>query len=443
MKNSYLLIFGLLALGPRKAPGQAVASLSLEEVLERAINQRREIALQGLRINQAQADIGILAARRAPVLRSNADFRYNPVLQTSIIPGSAFQTGSSPGEDREIRFGTRANFLLGLEGTYRLSDPAYRSDMELALLEKGRATSVLDQEKLNIRFQVARAFFEAQLQREVLNLAEETLVQARNLLEVAGIQATNGTLLADDLLRFRRDEAVATQQRDIAEKQYHQLCEELAYQVGDPVGGEIEPRGEWTDAPKLPTVPSSADFNMRPDIAQAGLAMQVATLNQRKVEESYKPVLEAYTQVNLQHLSNDFAVWNRWFPFVFGGLRLQVNLFDGGLKQKNRERFSLEYRWQSENQEKLRAEGLHEWKLARHDLDQALRNRKIQEENIALASAILQSDERRFREGILLPTTLRESGLSVREAKQAAIGFLAEAFQARLRLMRAIGRIDP
>ena len=423
---------------------QDIKSLALNEALELAVTNRKELALQKLKIDQSQADIQILGARRLPTLKASGDVRYNPVLQTSIIPGAVFQTGSTPGEDREVQFGTRFNALVGIEGAYRLVDPAYKTDLDLADQNKKLAESNWGKEKMEIQFQVAKSFFESLLQKEAVKIADEQFKKAEVWFQIAEIQANNGTMLPNDFLKFKRDLAVAKGNKEIAERQYHQLCRELAYYTGLSVGSEIEPLGDWKYAlsDKTDLLPVE-DIRNRPELVQTNIAMKIASLSQMKQEQLYKPTFDFYTNVNAQHLSNDFAVWNRWFPFVFGGIRMQMNLLDGGLKKKNIEKYSLEYKWQATQLEKLQADFAYQWTSAQNDYVLANKNISIQEENISLAAQILQNDELKFKEGVTLITSLRESQLSLKEANQLKLSYLADACQARLRMMRAAGKIIP
>lgn len=424
---------------------QDIKSLNLKEALDAAISNRKELSLQKLKIDQSQADINILSARRLPTLKASGDVRYNPVLQTSIIPGAAFQTGSTPGEDREVQFGTRFNALVGLEGSYRLVDPAYKTDLDLSDQNKRLAESNWEKEKIEIQFQVAKSFFESLLQKEAVQITEEEFKKAEVWLQIAEIQANNGTILPNDFLKFKRDLAVAKGNKEIAERQYHQLCRELAYYAGLAVGSEVEPLGDWKSALSNMNVDllPVEDIKNRPELVQTGIAMNIASLGQMKQEQLYKPTFDFYTNVNVQHLSNDFAVWNRWFPFVFGGIRMQMNLLDGGLKKKNIEKYSLEYKWQATQLEKLQADFAYQWTSAQNDYVLANTNISIQEENISLAAQILQNDELKFKEGVTLITSLRESQLSLKEANQLKLSYLADACQARLRMMRAAGKIIP
>lgn len=423
---------------------QDIKSLALNEALDLAVTNRKELALQKLKIDQSQADIQILGARRLPTLKASGDVRYNPVLQTSIIPGAAFQTGSTPGEDREVQFGTRFNALVGIEGGYRLVDPAYKTDLDLADQNKKLAESNWEKEKIEIQFQVTKSFFESLLQKEAVKITDEQFKKAEVWFQIAEIQANNGTMLPNDFLKFKRDLAVAKGNKEIAERQYHQLCRELAYYTGLSFGSEIEPLGDWKYAlsDKTDLLPVE-DIRNRPELVQTNIAMKIASLSQLKQEQLYKPTFDFYTNVNAQHLSNDFAVWNRWFPFVFGGIRMQINLLDGGLKKKNIEKYSLEYKWQATQLEKLQADFAYQWTSAQNDYVLANKNISIQEENISLAAQILQNDELKFKEGVTLITSLRESQLSLKEANQLKLSYLADACQARLRMMRAAGKIIP
>jgi outer membrane protein TolC len=93
--------------------------------------------------------------------------------------------------------------------------------------------------------------------------------------------------------------------------------------------------------------------------------------------------------------------------------------------------------------EKLQADYSYEWFTAQNDYILALKNIAIQDENIALSNQILQNDELKFKEGVTLITSLRESQLSLKEANQLKLSYLADACQARLRMMRAAGKIIP
>ena len=443
MNHSIYLLFFLLFCSSIHA--QDVKSLSLSEALDLALKNRKELSIQQIKIDQAQADINILNARRSPQVKASGDVRYNPVLQTSIIPGAAFQTGSTPGEDREIQFGTRFNALVGVEGSYRLVDPTFKTDVDLAIQNKELSVSNGEKEKIEIQFQVTKSFFEALLQKEAVQISTEQLKKAEFWMEIAQVQSVNGAILPNDLLKFKRDLAVAKSTLEISERQYHQRCKEIAYFTGLPAGSEVAPLGDLKNqgsSNSSDALPLD-DIMKRPELLQTGMAMKIASLNQLKQEQVNKPAFDFYTNVNAQHLSNDFAVWNRWFPFVFGGVRMQWNLMDGGLKKKNQEKYALEYKWQSVHLEKLQADFSYEWLTAQNDYLLAVKNIAIQDENIALSNQILQNDELKFKEGVTLITSLRESQLSLKEANQLKLSYLADACQARLRMMRAAGKIIP
>jgi outer membrane protein TolC len=443
MNHSIYLLFFLLFCSSIHA--QDVKSLSLSEALDLALKNRKELSIQQIKIDQAQADINILNARRSPQVKASGDVRYNPVLQTSIIPGAAFQTGSTLGEDREIQFGTRFNALVGVEGSYRLVDPTFKTDVDLAIQNKELSVSNGEKEKIEIQFQVTKSFFEALLQKEAVQISTEQLKKAEYWMEIAQVQSANGAILPNDLLKFKRDLAVAKSTLEISERQYHQRCKEIAYFTGLPAGSEVAPLGDLKNQglSNSPDALPLDDIMKRPELLQTGMAMKIASLNQLKQEQVNKPAVDFYTNVNVQHLSNDFAVWNRWFPFVFGGVRMQWNLMDGGLKKKNQEKYTLEYKWQSVHLEKLQADFSYEWLTAQNDYLLALKNIAIQDENIALSNQILQNDELKFKEGVTLITSLRESQLSLKEANQLKLSYLADACQARLRMMRAAGKIIP
>ncbi|MDP4853492.1 MAG: hypothetical protein NWR22_09940, partial [Saprospiraceae bacterium] len=69
----YLLLFLLFS---SSIQAQDVKTLSLTEALDLAIKNRKELSIQQLKVDQAQADINILNTRRSFQIKASGDVRY-------------------------------------------------------------------------------------------------------------------------------------------------------------------------------------------------------------------------------------------------------------------------------------------------------------------------------------------------------------------------------
>ncbi|MCB9081718.1 MAG: TolC family protein [Lewinellaceae bacterium] len=441
MKRVLLIVMGCCTL----LTGAAQETrYTLNQAWEKALEQRVEIANQRLGVEIAAKDEEILATRRKPVISGSGDLRYNPVLQTSIIPGAAFENNGQPGMDREVRFGTRFSFLLNVEGSLSLIDPVYQTDRQLRQLSRQVAELGVNQTTEDIKLSVAQAYYEALLHQEAWQLAREDWQRAQDIMEVAEVRAANGTLLPSELDRFRLDVNKAQLAMESEEANYQLAAQRLAYEIGMEPGQRIFPSETLEKvAASLGEVslPTGEDLNGRAEILQEGLRQQISVLGQEREAKLYRPTLDLYAALNAQHLSNDLAVWQKWYPFAFVGLRANLPIYDGKLKERNQERLGLEALTHVRKQEELQRNYDFNLREVLTTLQQAQRDILLGRENVRLAQQLLDRDQVAYQNGTLGYTEWRNSQFALRDAQQQQLQHYYDFLEARIRYLRIGGQL--
>ncbi len=419
----------------------AQPSLTLEQVLELAVQRNYVLKNQVLSVSIADKELEKLRAGRQPVVAGNGDLRYNPILQTVIIPGEAFgQPGDAP---EKVRFGTRFNLLLGVDASWKGVDPTYRTTEAAKMIEGKIEALQLDQNTLDVRLEAAEAYYEVAFQKAQLQMAEARRTRAAELDKIIRTRIDAGTALPVDLQKSTLEvqQAEALWQQSLNQLQRARLL--LGHLTGMDVNQLILPDNV------LVSDTASMDFlrgagggiERRTELAEAQLHLEWNQLQVTLEDKRYLPPLEVYANMSAQHLSDELSVWNRWFPFAFVGIRTNIPLYDGQLKARQKE--VLLYREQiARNEVSALKESLDfEWRTAELERTHALIGMRDAGRSLVLAEEVLKVEQVRLSEGTLLMADFREVEFALREAENACLSAIRQYAVAQLRLARASGQM--
>ncbi len=435
MKNLFciiFLLFGILLVKAQKP-------LTLEAAMELAVQHNYDLKNQALSISMVEKDLEKLRAQRMPSVSGNGDVRYNPILQTSILPGDAF--GQPGGEPQKIKFGTNFNLLFGIEANYKLYDPAYQTNVEINRTQNSLQTVTLRKNTLDVKLNAATAYYDVLLQQTQLHLANDRLQRAQDLLEIIQTQTTAGTTLPVDLqkseLEMQNTQALLEQAQNNLQRSRLNLARLLGIDAQDIVlpANALQISIDTLEAP----VVNTASVESRYEIQEVQKQLQINQLQIQLQDKLYVPSLELFGNLSAQHLSDDLAVWNRWFPFAYVGARIAVTIFDGNQKVRNQEGYQLQMQINQNNLTRLREDLSYELHSTAIDLKNAISQLRNASRNIAEARSILQVDQTRYQEGALLFADFRNTEFSLREAESNFLSASQNYYVSRLRWMRASG----
>ncbi|MBK7475412.1 MAG: TolC family protein [Haliscomenobacter sp.] len=433
----YLIPIILIAGFSISASAQDTLLLTLEDALTRGLQHNYDLRNQRVNIDLAKKEFDKLGARRAPVVIASGDLRTNLVLPTTIIPGAAFASQGQDAEDREIRFGTIFNLSGTVSATYPVIDPVLSSDREIAGVKQRLEETIFEKQKTNTRLAIAEAWYDVLLQQEQSRLAAQKQSRAQDLLAITATRLEAGVALPSDLERSRLDTANARAAWEQAQNQLVLSRQTLAFRTGLPMDTPIAVSGITVAG--VPDAPSDAQPEQRWELREEQLRLDLTRLEIDRLGQQYKPNLSLYGSASVQHLSDDFAIWQRWFPLVFAGLQANLTLFDGQLKRRNQEIVQLQGLQRQQNLERWREDIRYEIAIAQT----ALQNASVQwtnyRQNLDIAARLLELERERYAGGKALYSDYLNAEYSLREAENNLLRGWYAYLTAKLKWEKAAG----
>lgn len=435
---SFLSTLFVFAQSPRTSDPLDNRVISLEEAIALGQSNSLDLKNQSLQVQIAQGERNKIDARRSPLVSANGELRSNLVLPTTIIPAGAFG-GSGTGEDQKLRFGTTFNITGALNVSYSLIDPTLRTDQLRADGQRGLQEATLEKQKANFRLTIAEAWYDVFLKQEQLRIAEEKLKRAESLLQISQNRFNAGALLPSEVQRSQLERDNSRASRDQAKNNLSLSRQNLAYRVGLPLDTPLEVGTIAPPANDLTASPTTST-GQRWELKEEEQRLALNLLDQQRIKEQYRPNLSAIANGSVQHLSNNFEVWEKWFPAVYLGLQTNFTLFDGNLKQKNLEVLKLQNQISQHSIERIRQDIGYEVASTQTALQNSVVQWQSAQQNLATARKILDLEKERYVGGNLLFADLLNTEFSLREAENNALSAWYNYLVAKLRWEKAMGQ---
>lgn len=417
-------------------------TLTLQEAMDKAVQHSYVLKNQNLNIAVAENERAKTIAQHRPTVNGNGDVRYNPILQTSILPGDVF--GQPNAESQRIKFGTTFNILFSLEGNYKLYDPAYQTNVAINEAQTALEKTTLRKNTAQVKLDAATAYYEVLLQQTQVNLATDRLQRAQDLLDVSKTRQEAGAALPVDVQKSDLDvqnaAALRTQAQNALERSRLNLARQMGIALENLPPLNTDLLHIQTDTLQMPTI-NAAVLDAKPEILEQQQQLQITQLQLQKIDKQYLPSINLYGNLSAQHLSDNLAVWERWFPFAYAGAQLTMPLYDGNLKARNKETYQLQLQINQNNLASTREDLTYELQSAAIDLKNAISQLRDAEQNLQNAKDVQSVDQLRYKEGTLLFADFRNTEFSLREAEINFLSASQNYLLARLRWLNATGNL--
>lgn len=409
-----------------------------------ARENRPELKARDIRIGIAETADEKIRARWKPQVSASADLRWNTQLQSNVLPIGAFGVPGVPADaTKTVKFGTPFNNALSLQAEQKILDFNRNIDKKINANTVENQRNLLEQESVTLRYAVAEAYYAALWQEERVRLAQQALDRAQVLLEEGQARFRDGALLQNELDRLALDAGNA--RLALANAGHDRLLsiQNLVYQLALPPETQLELADGFDQLQQANSSLPPARPGERPEIRGEQIAAQANELNRQKELLQMRPSLSAYgnyTLLQLHEQPNPFAA-NTWFPFSYLGLRLSVPIYDGKQARLAARDFERQQQINQLNAQKLAADFSFETEKYRTALLQAEASLQQARENIRLAGQILETDQLRLRQGVILPADLKNSEYARQQAENNYLSALYDWLLAGLNWRRASGNL--
>ena len=248
---------------------------TLQDLIRTAVRQNFDVRIAASRMLQAQAQLGIVRADRAPMVDGGAGAVRERVPKSAALP--AFETSA-------LGVQVSAAWELDFWGKFRRATEAARA--ELLASQWGQRAVVT-----SLVSEVAGAYFTLRALDLDLDIARRTLTSRRESLRLTEVRAQGGVTSVLDVRQAEQLVFGGAAEAASLERQIEQQENLISLLLGqDP---SAVPRGRTlTGQPRAPEVPAglpSALLDRRPDIAQSEQSLIAANADIGIAKAAYFP----------------------------------------------------------------------------------------------------------------------------------------------------------
>jgi outer membrane protein TolC len=412
-------------------------NLSLDEAIQRGLNQRNELKGKQVELRLAQgADAKVKAAWR-PQVNVNGDFRVNTQLQKSVIPIGQFGNPGVPEDATStVAFGVPFQNSLGLDITQKVIDPKRNIDRKTNATQVQVRENDLAQQQLNIQYEVTEAYFAALYQGEKLTLAQQAVDRAQANVDYYQVRLKDGTSLKNDLDRQLLDLSNAQLKLKKARQDLELALAKLSYEMG-----EAQSQAPLQLSDKLGSLLQKTETQLsdqsanRQELKAEMLQKELNELNVQQQLGKLKPTLSAYGNYSLLALNENVSAFN------YVGLRLAIPIYDGKAAKLEADEYRLRQQVNQYNIETLKADFAYETRLTEKQMQQARLDLVETQKNIDLARQILETDQFRLKQGAVVPNDVKASEYSLQTAEDNYLSAVYNFLKANLEYRRASGNL--
>ena len=326
-----LFIFSPMSL--TSAQGLFPARLSLEQAVDKAIENNPQTRLSDSRVKIAELKVREASTGRLPavqftqsVIRSN-----NPVF----IFSSLLQQGRFSADNLALHSLNDPKGMFNFGSSITAQMPIFdqrqtRARVDQAEIGKERIELAAESVRQRLRYNVVRSFYGAILTKELVNVSTEAVRSADANARKARDMVDVGMTTDADYLAALVEKANVDQQKIEAESSFVTTLADLNLTLGvkpdveHTFAGDLQER--YFSVPDQATLISTALRN-RPDYLAAELAIKSSQRDARAIKDSKLPRVDAFSSFNynspyISNGSTDYTV----------GVSVSYTIFDAGRK---------------------------------------------------------------------------------------------------------------
>lgn len=424
VRRTALLAAILLISADRSGMAQAPTPLSLEDAIEYALGNNRDLKISRLAIDNADAEVDEALGNALPTLDLNGRYTYNFKRPVFFFP-------DEDGVVRPIEIGSKNAFSADLSLQQILFNSAIFTGVGTAKIYAQISRQQLRAETANIILNVKQAYYTALIARQVMEVNETLLANAeanyrdtRALFE-AGLRA--------EFDAIRAEVAVANQRPLVVEARnnYQAALDNLKYLLGydNLTQVELNLTGVLPAASTLGPAELTLDQAMtlmqehNPQLEALRLTTNVnqEVIDIRKSE--YLPTVALFAAYRYEAQANTFDSLS-FKPSAYAGLNLSLNLFNGGKTEAQVGQARVDYE-RSRYQTAQLIAGL------KTQLESVLRRIEYARERIQASDRTIEQADRAYRIAVTTYRTGTGTQLQINDADLALA-------QARLNQLNAV-----
>lgn len=443
-----LLITMLLgsAMVVRAQENAAILKYNLEECIEYALENNQNIINKAFDKEIAETQVGETLSRGLPQVSIEGGVNYNYRVQTSLIDASNFDPSLPVGTESEIAFGQSYDGNINFKARQLIFDGSFFVGLQAARTYKELSTKDHIKTKIDVAEAVAKAYYNALVTKERLELVEANYSRLDTLLNDTEILFQNGFVEKIDVSRLKVQHNNLMVERNKL-VQYAKISNDLLkFQMGMPIVNHLELTDELSNMVFQEVGAAQDDFNYtrRIEYSQLQTNMALVNLDMKNNRVQYIPTLYAnfnYGYNTATSQSDQLFKGNRWFDYGALGLSLNIPVFDGFLKNNRIQKNKIQVKQLEQSMTMAENSIDLEIRQSHINMNSAIENMNAQKENMALAQEVYDVTKIKYEEGIGSNSEVLDADTSLKESQTNYYSALFDALVAKIDLQKAYGTL--
>ena len=416
-------------------------TFSLEQAIAYGLENNDEIKRGKVNIQDAEQQIIQNRAIGLPKINANLNYNRNLSLPVSLVPAVFIDPDATEGEFAELQFGTKNNMAAALEVNTLLFDASYLTALKAAKRFKDLTEKEFEQIQVDIVNSVTAAYLPNLVLKESEKILQLNIENLSKLFNETSILYKEGFVEKLDVDRLELSLSNIKAELSNLIQQQVQVEEVLKYQMGLPVGVEIELTDGIDDLlERYGNVvrTNKSTYQNRSEYRLSELGIEMSRLNVELQKNAFLPTLRAFANASYAGQGDKIgdAFWN---PSSVVGLTMNVPIFSGLEKKATFNRAKLDLEVQKIRQKQLADAISLEVTNAEHAVNTAVSNLAERQKNIDLAQRIYDTTKIKYREGVGSSLEINQAEQALYQAQGNVIQAKYNLLQARLELKRTIG----
>jgi len=454
-RNSVWMLILILIILPVNALSQDKMVLDLERSVSLALENNPNIKMAEKEVSKSRAGIWEAYSNILPQLDGSVNFQHAWEIQKTVIPNfiKMMLPPGTPGLDEmpdyvQIAFGVANTFRYGATVTQPLYlGGAGIAGVQVAMAAKDAAEQNLEDQRQELIYQTANAFYLCLLAKELIIVQEEAMEQAQANLDNVIKKYNVG--MASGFDKMRAEVEVANLQPElIASRNNYQLAlTQLRVILGLKRDADVAVSGEFKY--------QEDEFGQRPldEIQKIALKDRpvIQALSEQKyimkkgitlARSSFMPKLFFQTDYSYMAMRNDYKFTQDDFSKGFtSAISLQIPLFHGFRSSAQYQKARLDYKKMLDT-EKQAFDGIAaETEVAYNNFQEAKQKYLAAKQTVDLATEALRLANMMYEEGVNTQLDVLNSQLALTRSKLSYVNSLYEYQIARYELRKVTGSL--
>ena len=420
--------------------------LSLNDCIELAIENNENLKNSKLEERISKALSKEYLSIGFPQINFDGGLQYNHDVPKSLIDISRFMPGVPEGTEQEVQFGQTYDGRVDLFVNQMIFNGSYFVGLSAARELVRLSEKLSERNEIDINESVQKAFYTVLNTKSRIDLVEANLNRLNTLLGQTKELYTNGFIEKLDVDRIQVAYNNLKSEKIKADRFYKLSKEVLNFQIGLPVGTDIELTGDLTEEVIKNFNYSLDDFDyskrIEYSILQTDKNLKFYDLKNNRSQ--YLPQIYANYNYGYNTSSSNYDLFfdsNRWKSFGTVGLKIIVPIFDGFLKRSkiNQSKYKIE---QVENQMMFLERSIN------LQINQSISNYEntkesllISKQNLELAQNVYLATEKKYKEGVGSNLEVIDSNNSLKIAQNQYYNSLYESIIASIDIKKTLGTL--